>query len=151
MEDAPVKRAQSEIIGLLEALDDWSEYRTPAATPEHLSLFVGEATRRGVPDDVIEQLSDLYAVCDCCSYETVMSFHNCSNTILFEWWRNEELWLGQRDFYTLRWSGSLGKFSLGDPSNISFGPDYESSTLIGLVEICVKEIKSDAADAEVNS
>lgn len=70
----------------------------------------------------------------------MLSFHSCVDETIFEWWNEKELYLGQRDFYTLRWANN--KFCLGDVSTISFSEEHEHNTLIGLIEGCLKEIKA---------
>lgn len=141
-----MNQVQYEIMRLLESLDDWNDYVSPGATQDHLDFFTKEAIARGVPAEVTAQLRDLYAVCDECSYEQVMAFHACNDLILFEWWPYGQLWLGQRDCDTLRWSRSSGKFSLGDASNESNGPEFKSNTLVGLIRLCVKDIESIGQD-----
>jgi len=64
-------------------------------------------------------------------------FHRCDDIILFEWWDQQELWLGQRDMDTLRWT-NLG-FCLGDASNVSYGQDYQFPTLLQLIEKGLKD------------
>lgn len=96
------------------------------------------ALERGVDDSVVNQLVDLYQVANNFCYEIILEFHNCDDVILFEWWGEKEIWLGQRDFHTLRQAN--GKFCLGDASNISFSEEYEFNTLIELIEGCIKDI-----------
>ncbi|MDR3323488.1 MAG: hypothetical protein LBS89_04710, partial [Zoogloeaceae bacterium] len=44
-------------------------------------------------------------------------FHQCGDEILFEWWEDQELWLGSRDDDVLLWknnefcSGDAGEFT----------------------------------------
>jgi hypothetical protein len=115
-------------------------YEILPATGEQINLFKKRASDKRVPQNVIDQLVDLYKVADNFYYEIVLSFHNCIDQAIFEWWTDKELWLGQRDFYTLRWTNN--KFCLGEASTISFSKEHEYETLIGLIEGCLKEIKA---------
>jgi len=131
---------QEKINGLLSNLVNADDYKLQPATSEQIEKFVSIATEKQVPQNVIKQLIELYSIADNYNYEIVMAFHSCSDEIIFEWWSdNRELWLGQRDFHTLRWSDE--KFCLGDGSNTSFGEEYEAATLVQLIEICIKEIE----------
>ena len=131
---------QEKIKNLLSNLENANHYEKQPATKEQIETFIEIATEKQVPQNVIAQLVELYEVTDGYNYEIVMAFHSCTDEIIFEWWDDdEELWLGQRDFYTLRWSD--GKFCLGDASDVSFDEEYEAETLIGLIEICIKDIE----------
>lgn len=110
---------------------------TPGS-PENIQYFKTNAKRKGVDEDVIEQLTDLYSVADNFTAEVIMGFHPCTDEIIFEWWNDKELWIGQRDFNTLRWAN--GKFCLGDASTISYSKEYEYRTLIELIKGCITEI-----------
>lgn len=131
---------QERIKGLLSNLDNADRYKLQPATNEQIETFIKIAAAKQVPKSVMDQLAELYGIADNYHYEIVMAFHSCTDEIIFEWWEDDkELWLGQRDYNTLRWSN--GKFCLGDASNISFGAEYEAETLIQLIEICIKEIQ----------
>lgn len=130
---------QNNIIALLTSLPDAVEYTLQPATDEQIQSFINKSLEQKVPQNVINQLTALYSVCNCYTYETVISFHHCTDELIYEWWQDDkELWLGQKDFYTLRWAN--GKFCLGDASNLSYGSQYEAATLVGLIEICINEI-----------
>jgi len=81
----------------------------------------------------------LYHVANGFCYEIILAFHTCDDDIIYEWWEEKELWLGQRDFYTLSWVN--GKFCLGDASNISFSEKYEYDTLLELIAGCIADIE----------
>lgn len=130
---------QNQINNLLNQLPNASEYEIQPATTEELALFTKNATNRKVPENIIKELIEFYSFTNEYYYEIVIGFHNCTDEIIYEWWEEHgELWLGQRDFNTLRWAKE--KFCLGDASNTSYGKDYESETLFGLIVICIKEI-----------
>jgi hypothetical protein len=134
-----MKPNQIKISTLLKALVADDSYEIIPATEKQLSTFVEMASQRGVEQLVIEQLLDLYQVDNEFGYEIILAFHSCDDVILFEWWDDKEIWLGQRDFYTLRWANS--KFCLGDASNVSFSEKYEFATLIELIEGCIADIE----------
>lgn len=126
---------------LTNLIDDDSYYPIKPATKEQIDLFTNRATENKIELNVVKQLVDLYSVADSFYYEIVIGFHSCDDLTIFEWWNEKELWLGQRDFNTLRWVD--GKFCLGDASSISFSDEYKFDTLIELIEGCIKDIKSD--------
>lgn len=110
---------QIKIKSLLTSLVDGDDYYSvEPATKEQINLFIERALKNGIDSSVINQLINLYSVANSFQYEMILSFHSCDDVIIFEWWDNKELWLGQRDFYSIRWAD--GKFCLGDASNVSF-------------------------------
>lgn len=134
---------QLKIKSLLTKLVDGdNDYPIKPATKEQIDLFTKRATENKIEPKVIKQLIDFYEVADSFYYEIIIGFHGCDDLIIFEWWADKELWLGQRDFNTLRWAND--KFCLGDASNISFSDEYQFDTLIELIEGCIKDI--DEAD-----
>lgn len=131
---------QKRIHTLLTVLATEERHRLVPATAAQLDAFLTQAAERGVPDQVIAQLADLYRVANEFYYETVFGFFSCDDVILFEWWQEKELWLSLMHFYVIRWSD--GKFCLGDASNASFSPEHEYATVVDLIEGCVKEIRT---------
>ncbi|WP_299008700.1 hypothetical protein [uncultured Tenacibaculum sp.] len=81
---------------------------------------------------------NLYIAANNFKYEVILGFHSCTDDIIFEWWEDSELWLGQNDCNTLRWVN--GKFCLGDASNISYTKNYEYPSLLALIKGCIDEI-----------
>lgn len=132
---------QQKIKSILTSLIAKRDYlQLKPATHDQIEIFKNRAFERKVDSTVIEQLVDLYKVADFFYYEIVLGFHSCTDLDIFEWWDDKELWIGQRDFYTIRWANN--KFCLGEPSTISFSEEYEFDTLIQLIEGCIeKEIK----------
>lgn len=102
------------------------------ASPGTLNDFLILANERGVPSMAVEQLTQLYSITNGVPCLDSFDFHSCDDPVLFEWWDDGDLWLAQRDFYTIRWSH--GKFCLGDASNISFGDQDEFDSLTDLLE-----------------
>ncbi len=130
---------QEQIKNLLNQLPNSNEYEIQPAKLEELAVFVKNAKSRKVPENIIEELTEFYSIANDYYYEIVIGFHNCTDEIIYEWWEEyNELWLGQRDFNTLRWTN--GKYCLGDASSTSYGAEYESENLIGLIEICISKI-----------
>ncbi|OSZ73641.1 hypothetical protein CAP36_16665 [Chitinophagaceae bacterium IBVUCB2] len=129
---------QQKIKSLLTKLVEGQEFKIKPATKEQIDIFTQRAVDNNVDSKVIQQLVDLYEVADFFNYEIIIGFHHCDDLTIFEWWGDKELWLGQRDFNTLRWTNN--KFCLGDASTISFSADYEFDTLIELIEGCIKDI-----------
>jgi len=118
-----------DYVGLLKPLFDVYETEMKSASEESLAEFRRRAGEHGVPQDVIAQLADFYSVTDgvvpCLDS---LGIHSCADSILFEWWDHQELWLGQRDFYTLRWSQAKNRFCIGDAGNVSFSENDEYRT-----------------------
>ncbi|KKX46437.1 hypothetical protein L950_0231970 [Sphingobacterium sp. IITKGP-BTPF85] len=130
---------QLQILKLLEELPDSSDFELVPATSLQITVFKERAFTKKVPENVISQLIELYEVSDGYVNHMVIGFFNCDDETVFEWWDDyQELWIGQRDFNTLRWAD--GKFCLGDASSISYDESYESPTLVGLIEICRNEM-----------
>jgi hypothetical protein len=133
---------QEKIKSLLTNSLAARDYVIEPATKEQISIFTNRAVDNGVDAIVIKQLVDLYKVADYFYSEIIIGFYHCDDPTIFNWWDDKELWLGQRDFNTLRWFE--GKFCLGDASTISFSDEYKFDTLIELIEGCIKDI--DAAN-----
>lgn len=120
---------RTDFVALLKRLFDIYEAPMKPATEASLSVFKARATERGVPGDVVTQLLEFYSVIDGVPCLDSLSIHSCDDIILFEWWDDQqELWLGQRDFYTLRWSSSKERFCIGDAGNVSFSESDEYPT-----------------------
>jgi hypothetical protein len=131
--------SQQELYKLLTSLESsYSENLIPTSL-ERIERFEKRAMKHGLDKKVIEQLTDLYKITDSFSYIIVIGFHPCDDEMIFQWWDNKELWIGQRDFNTLRWSNN--KFCLGDAGNISYSPEHEYDSLIELIKGCMREIK----------
>ena len=130
---------QNEIRDLLKSIEDeYSDDLIPASI-ENIELFKIKAEANGVNTSVIEQLVDLYTVADNYMAQMILGFHSCNDAVLYEWWAEKELWLGQLDFNTIRWAND--KFCLGDASTISYSKNNEYDTLVDLIKGCVEEIK----------
>lgn len=114
-------------------------YAVLPATNIQLEIFRTNAKRYGVKDSVIEELLSLYQVANKLDFEVILGFHSCDDEIIFEWWNEGVLWLGQRDFNTIRWVND--KYCLGDAGDYSYSKKNEYETLEELVRGCIKEIE----------
>ena len=130
---------QQKIIGLLQSINTDNYVEMKPASKGQIEIFKTKAEENGVKGTVISQLCELYEVADNYFFDIIMGFHSCTDEIIFEWWEDNELWIGQRDFNTLRWTKD--KFCLGDASSISYSSDNEYDTLIELIDGCIKEIQ----------
>jgi hypothetical protein len=117
-----------DVVALLKPLFDAYEVPMSPATEASLTLFKARTSEREIPGDVVTQLADFYSVVDGVPCLDSLEIHRCDDMILFEWWDRQELWLGQRDFYTLRWSSSKNRFCIGDAGNVSFSERDEYLT-----------------------
>lgn len=123
----------------LSSIDRIGDFGKNPASKQQIEIFKERAKSNGVKESVINQLCDLYELEDSYLFDILIGFHSCTDEIIFEWWEYQELWIGQRDFNTIRWVND--KFCLGDAASISYSPNYEYDTLIGLIEGCIKEIR----------
>ena len=128
---------RQKIRQLLAKLFTLYEEEMVPAPKESLDSFRDLATTKGVPSDVIDQLVAFYEVTNGVPCLDSFDFHSCDDMILFEWWDDQELWLGQRDCDTLRWANH--RFCLGDATDASYGPEYEYATLLALIEGALRD------------
>ena len=117
-----------DFAALLRPLFDSYKAVMKPASESALKLFALRVNERKVPKDVVAQLTDFYSILDGVPCLDSLDIHRCDDIIIFEWWDERELWLGQRDFYTLRWSWSKDRFCIGDAGNVSFSPNDEYHT-----------------------
>jgi hypothetical protein len=115
-------------VALLIPLFDSYEKEMRGASETSLKVFRARCCERDVPQDVVSQLTDFYSVIDGIPCLNSLDIHCCADLILFEWWDQRELWLGQRDFYSLRWSSSKSRFCIGDAENVSLSESDEYRT-----------------------
>jgi len=117
-----------DLVELLKPLFDAYEVVMTPASEAALQLFKARAGERKVPQYVVTQLTDFYSIIDGVPCLDSLDIHRCDDLILFEWWDHQELWLGQRDFYTMRWSLPKDRFCIGDAANVSFSESDEYDT-----------------------
>lgn len=86
---------------------------------------------------VYEQLVEFYSVTKGGFCLDGFSFHRIDDEILFEWWQDNELWLGGCNDDVLHWCED--GFCLGDASNIAYSDDCKFQTLIELLQKGFKE------------
>lgn len=129
---------QKEIEKLLRSLPKEYTSEIVPATKDQIEVFRKKSIKLGLDHNTIDQLIDLYTIANNFIYEVILGFHSCIDDTIFEWWDDGELWLGQRDFNTIRWAN--GKFCLGDAGCISYSEENEHDSLIDLIKGCIKEI-----------
>lgn len=125
---------------LLQPLfDQYQEIMTPADN-HLLNSFKQSAQQRGVPESVIAELITFYSFTNGIPCLDGFDFYACHDEILFEWWEKQGvLWLGQRDFYVLRWANN--RYCLGDASDNSFSKMHEFRSLFDLLKAAFEEWK----------
>jgi len=133
------KNNNQDIWSFLKELPTDFTYDVLPATIKQIEVFENNANRFGVKESVINELTSFYRVANNLEFESILGFHSCDDEIIFEWWNEGVLWLGQRDFNTLRWVNE--KFCLGDAGDYSYAKKNEYETLKGLVIGCIKEIE----------
>lgn len=129
-------------VALLKPLFDAYKVAMKSASQSSLNLFRSRATERKVPIEVVNQLANFYSNVDGVPCLDSLDIHRCDDLILFEWWDQQELWLGQRDFYTLRWSSSKERFCIGDAGNVSFSESDEYRSFAEALRHMVKSYDS---------
>ena len=129
---------QSEILKLLKSLPEEESDGIFPAKRENIESFKKTAKEKGVPIEIIEELSDLYTVADSYAFNVILGFYSCVEDVIYEWWNENILWIGQRDFNTLRWAN--GKYCLGDAGSICYSQENEYDTLVDLIKGCIKEV-----------
>ncbi|MBA4019440.1 MAG: hypothetical protein C0483_19925 [Pirellula sp.] len=127
-----------DVVAILKPL--FGAYKVPMkpATETSLNLFKARAAERKVPGDVATQLANFYSIVDGVPCLDSLDIHRCDDLSLFAWWDQQELWLGQRDFYTLRWSSGKKRFCIGDAGNVSFSESNEYPTFAEALRHMVK-------------
>ncbi len=129
--------AKQNLKCILESLFNECDAKMVPASEEQIERFVDESQLRGFSEDVIDELCEFYGITNGIPCLNGFDFHACDDMALFEWYKDQELWLGQRDLYTLRWANGL--FCLGDSSNVSFSKEHEYKTLVDLLDGSIKE------------
>lgn len=127
------------IEDILKQIPEEETYGIKPATDDQIQLFIQKAKQKGVKKEVIEELVNLYTVANEFTCENILAFHSCDNEIIYEWWEENVLWLGQRDFNTIRWMND--KYCLGSAGNYSNSEKDEYDTLEDLLKGCIKEMK----------
>ena len=130
-----------KLVKLIKPIFDISEMDFCPASEKQISEFKKVTLEKGVPEKVTLELIKFYETTNGIPCLDSLSIHKINDLIIFEWWDDNELWLGQRDFYTIRWKDN--KYHLGDASNLNYGEEYISDSLIGLLEIGFNQWYSD--------
>jgi hypothetical protein len=118
---------------LKEILKPFFEYHNQImipATESQLDLFKHNSFKKRVPFSVIQELMDFYQISNGVSLD--FNIFPCDEEVIFEWWDEKKLWLGQKDEHTLQWCKN--KFCLGDACQVSLSPKYEYPSLVDLIE-----------------
>jgi hypothetical protein len=101
-------------------------------TEKQILDFVQKCKIKKVPIGAWEQLVEFYGVTNGVPCLNGFDFHACNNEIIFEWWNEDELWLGQCNDDILRWKNN--EFCLGDASNVAYSDQHKFPTLIELLQ-----------------
>jgi len=127
---------KKQYVELLKPLFDDYDKKFEPASEKQVFDFSEKCKQRNVPVLVCEQLIEFYSVTKGGFCLDGFSFHRIDDEILFEWWKDNELWLGGCNDDVLRWTNN--KFCLGDASNVSFSDEYEFDTLTELLEFAIE-------------
>jgi hypothetical protein len=120
--------ANERFAFLVKLFDEYGKTPTPA-TGKSLNAFIKRASEREVPEEVVAELSSFYSFAN----NVPLGVHPCDDLVIFEWWDDDhQLWLGQRDFYTLRWAD--GRYCVGDAGDVSLSPADEFGTFAEAIE-----------------
>jgi hypothetical protein len=115
---------------------DYEEEIVPASE-NLLSDFRQQAVKRNIPNEVVEQLTEFYKVSNGVPCLNGFAFFACDEELLFDWWDNQEIWLGTKDDDVLRWADN--KYCLGDAANVSYGNEYEFFKLYELLKFAFED------------
>jgi len=107
------------------------------ASEANINKFAIKARKLFLPLDVVNELSNFYKITNGIPCLDGFDFHCCNDEILFEWWENKVIWLGQRDDYIITWYEN--KYCIGDASNVSFSKEYEFNNLEELLKKVVND------------
>lgn len=109
-------------------------FRVEPASEEALKSFEENCLKYGIEDRICAELLDFYR-----QSNSLFNFFSCDDETIFEWWQDsKELWLGNLDMDTFRYSAERRKYGIGAASNFSYGKEYEFDTLEDMIEAYVK-------------
>ena len=105
------------------------------ASEEVLNTFKEHCQKYGVDDSICAELLDFYK-----QSNSLFNYFVCDDETIFEWWQDSrELWLGNLDMDTFRYSSERKKYGIGDASDFSYGDEYEFDTLEEMLEAYFQE------------
>ena len=78
----------------------------------------------GVPTEIMDELVAYFKL-----NNSFFGYFECDNILIFEWYEQGCLWLGQRDLWTFRCLLKSINMRLAMLPEDSFGEDYEFSTI----------------------
>ncbi|GHT22353.1 hypothetical protein FACS189430_04000 [Bacteroidia bacterium] len=120
------------IKDLLKPFFDKNGKKFAVATEQQILDFVEKCKQKNVPVSTWEQLVEFYGVTNGVPCLNGFDFHACDDEIIFEYWDDNMLWLGQCNDDVLWWVGN--EFCIGDASNVSYTFEYEFDTLIEMLQ-----------------
>ena len=105
------------------------------ASNEELKVFEIHCRKYGVEDSIINELLDFYK-----QSNSLFNYFTCADETIFEWWQDsKELWLGNLDMDTFRYSAKREKYSIGDASEFSYGEECEFDTFEEMLEAYLQD------------
>lgn len=108
---------------------------TPA-TEEELKSFKKNCQKHGVEGGVVAELIAFYR-----QSNSLFNYFTCDDEMIFEWWQDrKELWLGNLDMDTFRYSADRKKYGIGDASDFAYGEEYEFDILEEMIEAYLRGI-----------
>jgi hypothetical protein len=109
--------------------DDAYEYLCTPATTKQLEMFKKNCKEYQVPDEIVSELLEYYKL-----NNNFFNYFECDDLMIFEWYEDGCLWLGQRDLWTFRCLVDKHKYAIGAAGDDSFGDDYEFDTIEEMLE-----------------
>lgn len=105
------------------------------ASEEQIKVFENRCREYGVEDEACAELVAFYR-----QSNSLFNYFACDDEAIFEWWNeNKELWLGNVDKDTFRYSAERKKYGIGDASDFSYGDECEFNTLEEMIEGYLKD------------
>jgi len=128
---------KEKILKIIKPIFDFSDKEIIPATEEQIAEFKKNAIKKGVPEKTILELESFYQITNGIPCIDSLSIHKVNDIIIFEFWDDNELWIGQRDLNIIRWKND--KYHLGSAANLNYGNEYISDSLVGILEIGIND------------
>lgn len=111
-----------KIIDLIKPLFQSYKIEIQPANKDVIIKFSKKLKSIGMPEKVINELTDFYSVTNGRPCLDVNIFKT-DDDIIFEWWKSQgALWLGQKDMDVLTWKD--GQYQIGCTGNLVYGDEY---------------------------
>lgn len=95
------------------------------ANNEEIASFRKNCESHNVPAKIENELTAYYR-----QNNNFFNYFSCDDLSIFEWWdERKELWLGCVDMDVFRYCSGIGKYTIGDVGDVSYGDKYEFDSI----------------------